>query len=144
MRGRGLTAAAAVLVFAAGALAASGTAPRRFRADLTAASETPAPAHVPHLAGGRFTGRLLGRTLDWTLKFHTLSSKATAADIHLGTTGQTGPVALPLCSPCSSPATGKTKLTGAEIAELAARKLYVDLYTLKNPNGELRGQTYKR
>jgi CHRD domain len=31
-------------------------------------------------------------------------------------------------------------LTAAEIADMKARKLYVNMHTAKNPNGEIRGQ----
>ena len=146
-RGRAFTTAAIVIaaaVLTTAALGATAVAPRRYRADLTAANEVPAPQHVPKNAGGRFTAELKGHTLSWTLKFHALGGKVTAADIHLGAKGQAGPVLVPLCGPCTSPADGTVKLTGAEIAALGAGKAYVDVHTVKNPNGEVRGQAYKR
>jgi hypothetical protein len=136
-----LAAAAAAGMLAAGALALPAKAPRNFRAQLTAANEVPAPAHVPKHAGGRFTGTLRGRTLTWNLRFHTLSGKVTAAHIHLGLAGSTGPVLLPLCAPCDARAQGTVRLTGAEITALVRGKTYVDVHTVRNPGGEIRGQT---
>jgi hypothetical protein len=134
---------AAIVVTAAG-LGSTAKAPPKFRADLSAQNEVPAPKGAPKLAGGRFVGTLKGHTLSWTLKFHTLSSGATAAHIHTGTKGQVGPVIIPLCGPCSSPASGTATVTGAQIAALGAGNVYVNVHTAKNPNGEVRGQTYKR
>ena len=51
---------------------------------------------------------------------------------------------MPLCGPCTSPASGKVQLTGAEITAIARGNAYVNVHTLKNPGGEIRGQTYPR
>jgi hypothetical protein len=137
-------AAAAALLLAAGALSAPAKAPLRFRADLTAAKEVPPPRNASKLAGGRFVGQLRGRSLEWTLRFHVLSSKATAAHLHLGPAGESGPVLVALCTPCKSPSNGTVKLTRAQLSAIAGGKAYVNVETAKNPGGEIRGQVYRR
>lgn len=147
MGGRLMVGPAAVvtaLLVATAALPATAKAPSRFRADLTAANEVPAPSHVPKPAGGRFIGLLTGRTLEWTLRYHSLSTSVTEADLALGVQGQAGPVVLRLCGPCTTPVSGRVKLTSTEVAQLNGKKLYVNVRTSRNANGEVRGQALKR
>jgi len=135
-------AAAAVTMFvvAAVAVAANERTPKRYRANLTARAEVPAPKNAPRLAGGTFTGTLDGTTLKWDLRFHNLSGNATAAHIHMGAKGKPGPVIVPLCGPCKSRMSGTARLTSAQVSALAAGKTYVNVHTVKNAAGEIRGQ----
>ncbi len=94
-------------------------------------------------AAGRFTATLNGTTLKWTLTFKNLSGSAMAAHIHTAPRGVAGPVIVPLCSPCTSPASGTATLTAAEVKDLLARKDYANVHTAKNPAGEIRGQITK-
>lgn len=94
-------------------------------------------------AAGRFTATLNGTTLKWTLTFKNLSGAATAAHIHTAPRGVAGPVTVPLCGPCTSPASGTTVLTAAQVKDLLARKDYANVHTAKNPAGEIRGQITK-
>jgi hypothetical protein len=68
---------------------------------------------------------------------------ATAAHIHMGAMGKAGNVLIPLCGPCRSGAHGKATFTRAMKRALAHHKLYVNVHTAKNPNGEIRGQLAK-
>jgi hypothetical protein len=55
--------------------------------------------------------------------------------------GAIGPVMVPLCGPCKSPASGTaTGLTADQIKTLTSGGAYVNVHTAKNPNGEIRGQ----
>ncbi len=86
---------------------------------------------------------MTGKTLKWKLTFSGLTGPATAAHIHTGAKGKAGPVVVPLCAPCTSPVSGKAKLTAAEMKSFKAHKLYANVHTMKNPNGEIRGQLAK-
>ena len=61
----------------------------------------------------------------------------TAAHVHLGKPGATGPAAVRLCAPCISDAVGTAKLTPAGAAALRQRLAYVDVHTAQ---ASLRGQ----
>jgi hypothetical protein len=112
----------------------------RFSAALNIGQEKPHPKGTKLGASGRFTATLNGTVLTWRLTFKQLSGPASAAHIHTGARGTAGPVLIPLCGPCSSPASGTATLTSAQIADMKAGKLYVNVHTAKNPNGEIRGQ----
>lgn len=130
-----------VAALAVGSLAQS-KAPRpgKFSAALNVGQERPHPKGTKVGASGRFTATLKGTTLTWRLTFAHLSGPATAAHIHMGVRGVSGPVVIPLCGPCISPTAGTATVTASQIADLKARKLYVNVHTGKNPNGEIRGQ----
>jgi hypothetical protein len=109
-------------------------------ATLNAKHEVPAQVVKDTKAKGRFTGKLVGRKLSWKLTFSGLTGPATAAHIHMGAVGKAGNVLIPLCAPCTSGAHGKATLSAAMKKALAHHKLYVNVHTAKNPNGEIRGQ----
>lgn len=84
-------------------------------------------------------------TLDWStltfsLDFETsgLSSPQTAANIHLGAIGKTGPVVIAL--PNGSLAGFSTKIDSVSAAELIAGRAYLSVSSRKHPDGEIRGQ----
>lgn len=122
------------------ALAKQTQPPPHFAATLNAAQEVPKPTGVSAMAAGRFTASPSGTILKWTLTFSHLTGPATAAHIHLGVKGKSGPVLIPLCGPCKSPAHGTARFTHAELTKMLAGKTYVNVHTAKNPNGEIRGQ----
>ena len=92
----------------------------------------------------------LGAGKDATLKVYTagLSGDLTAAHVHQGTAAETGTLVKTLdIAPDKKTASGTWAfgtsggaLTDALITDLKAGKLYVDLHTGQNPNGEVRGQ----
>lgn len=113
----------------------------KWSVSLNTAQEFPKETGAPAKAAGKFTGMVTGgKTLKWTLTFSHLTGPATAAHIHLGAKGKAGPVLIPLCGPCKSPASGSIKVTDAEMTDLINGKTYVNVHTAKNPNGEIRGQ----
>ena len=112
-------------------------------AKLTAKQEVPAPVVKNAKPKGKFTGTLVGRKLTWKLTFSGLTGKATAAHIHKGAVGKAGNVVISLCTPCKSGVHGKAKLSAALKRALTHHKLYVNVHTAKNPNGEIRGQLAK-
>ena len=112
----------------------------RFAANLTVRAEVPQPKGATRSASGKWTASLNGNVLTWRLTLSHLSSAATASFIHIGLAGQVGPQLVHICGPCSSPATGKVTLSSAQRAALIAGLTYINLGTVHNPDGEIRGQ----
>jgi hypothetical protein len=135
-----LLAAAAVCALAVTAVSLGASRSMGWSAKLTAAQEIPKQAVKNTAASGAFHATLSGKKLKWTLTFSKLSGPASAAHIHMGAMGKAGNVVVPLCGPCKSPASGTATLTSAVIAAAGKHQLYVNVHTVKNPNGEIRGQ----
>ncbi len=136
---RSLLAAAILAGFATAASAAS----VEFHANLTAKSEVP-----PNASTG--FGDLLGtldtatKTLTYTLTFHGLSGPATAAHFHgPAAPGANAGVVVAIGKDLVSPTTGSVTLTDAQIKDLQAGMLYVNVHTAANPGGEIRGQVLR-
>jgi len=127
------------------ATASSQSETHKFSAKLTAGAEVPKPTGVPAAATGRFivttvepkTGKV---KLTWKLTFAHLSGKALQAHIHLGKRGKAGNVLVALCAPCKNGQTGKALIARSVENDLEAGKTYVNIHTVKNPAGEIRGQ----
>jgi hypothetical protein len=141
--------AAAGFALAGFALAGSVAAPQKsylLKANLSAGQETP-PVKGAKGATGLFTATLTASgskgALAWRLTFRNLTGRALAAHIHIGAPGKPGPVAIPLCGPCSSGAHGvfRGPLSGnsALVKALLHGGAYTNVHTKKNPNGEIRG-----
>jgi hypothetical protein len=113
-------------------------------AKLNAKQEVPAQVVKNTKAKGLFTGKLVGRKLTWKLTFSGLTGPATQAHIHMGAMGKAGNVVVVLCnSTCKSGVHGKQTISRAVKKALLHHKLYVNVHTAKNPNGEIRGQLAK-
>src|SRR6185503_12399690 len=54
--------------------------------------------------------------------------------------GSPGPVVLALCGPCSSPASGTGTVPQAVVDAIQAGTAYVNVHTVTNKGGEIRGQ----
>jgi hypothetical protein len=132
----------AVLVVAAGALAAS-TDTYSYRATLGPKAEVPAP-NAPAKAAGVFTATVTEKngkaSIRWTLTFRRLSGAAVAAHIHKGAPGVAGPVAVALCGPCKAGQNGRRSIDEDLAEALEGGKYYVNVHTAKNAGGEIRGQ----
>lgn len=141
-----VAALAATLVLAGLGLGAGSAGTTKFTATLNNAQEVPTPSATG--GSGSFTATLKGRSLSWKLTFKKLSgpalTPATAAHIHVGKRGAAGPVAVPLCGPCISPAHGKSNVSASLAKTLKTGGAYVNVHTVKNPNGEIRGQIKRK
>lgn len=148
----GVWGAAAVAVFAAGLWAGIGAASDeegvvegvRLTAGLDARQEVPTPNGARADTRGSFAATLVRKgaagTIAWRLTFRGLSGTATAAHVHLGKRGRSGPVGLALCGPCRSGAHGSTKARTGTVQALLVGGAYVNVHTARNPAGEIRGQ----
>jgi hypothetical protein len=130
-----------VLLLGVGVLATAGIAyaastPVMIGTTLTAAADHATASH----GKGTFTGDITGRKLKLTLKFSGLTGPATAAHIHMGAKGVSGPVVVPLCGPCKSPVSKTVSISASVLAAIKMGKAYVNVHTAKYPAGEIRGQ----
>ncbi len=115
-----------------------------FKATLTRGQEVPRPVGAKATAAGTFsaTTKEQGstRTFRWKLTFRNLTSKAVAAHVHMGRRGVSGPVIIALCGPCRNGQTGTLKITSNAEDAMERGTAYVNVHTVKNKNGEIRGQ----
>ena len=109
-------------------------------ARLSGASEVPP---VMSSASGTVEASLNKQTneLSWTVTYSGLSGPATGAHFHgPAMAGANAGVVVPMTGSLTSPIRGVASLTAAQVADLMAGKWYVNLHTVANPNGEIRGQ----
>lgn len=81
------------------------------------------------------------RKLTWTTKYDGLTGPATAAHFH--GPADPGANAGPVIDISDKIESGTVELTEAQLTDLQAGKLYVNIHTQKYPNGEIRGQVMK-
>ena len=124
----------AVLAFAGIAYGAS--SPVMIGTTLTAGQDHATKSH----GKGTFTGTITRGKLKFTLKFSNLTGAATAAHIHMGAKGVSGPVVVPLCGPCKTTVTGTATVSASMLSAIKKGKAYVNVHTAKYPAGEIRGQ----
>ena len=132
------------LGLAGGASGASQATAIRVATILNAAQEVPTPTGNVTAARGAFTANVnasaTGATLSWELTFTGLTGNANAAHIHTAARGVAGPVSVPLCGPCQSPASGTADISAAVLQALQTGGTYVNVHTSANGPGEIRGQ----
>ena len=92
---------------------------------------------------GTFTYDPATHALTYNVTYEGLTGPAAAAHIHgPAEPGANGPPVVPFANP-ASPITGTATLTDAQAADLAAGRMYFNVHTAANPNGEIRGQMAK-
>jgi Cu/Zn superoxide dismutase len=111
---------------------------------LRASQERPRPKGKVRRAQGTFTATIAksgtSAVISWRLTFRKLTGRATAAHIHSGARGKSGPVIVSLCAPCRSGARGRATVNASVLSALETGRTYVNVHTKKNPAGEIRGQ----
>lgn len=111
---------------------------------LRASQERPKPKGKVAKAKGTFTATVTrsgsSGLIVWKLTFGKLTGKAVAAHIHSGARGKAGAVIVPLCAPCKSGRTGRATVSASVLNALESGRTYVNVHTLRNPAGEIRGQ----
>ncbi|NPU63625.1 CHRD domain-containing protein [Bradyrhizobium sp. 83012] len=84
------------------------------------------------------------KQLTWTIAYSGLTGPATAAHFHgPADAGMNAPPVVPIKSDLASPIEGSTTLTDAQVAELQNGRMYFNIHTAANKDGELRGQLTK-
>ena len=112
-----------------------------YKATLNAAQVVPHPKETTTAETGTFTATLSGTVLKWRLTFSHLTGAAVAAHIHLGARGKNGIALIALCGPCKSSISGTANSVTDDVAALMAKAgAYVNVHTVKNPEGEIRGE----
>lgn len=130
----------AALAFTAPTLAHA--AVMQFKATMNGASEVPAKT-TDGKGDVKATLDTATKKLTYTVTYSGLSGPATAGHIHgPAAAGANAGVLVPFASP-ASPISGSVTLTDAQIADLEAGKMYVNVHTAANPGGEIRGQLTK-
>src|SRR5512140_3441050 len=130
--------------FPAGALRGQlGPAPQPTASFVTALSgEGEAPAAGALDAGGVAQVTISGTTVAYTLIVQGLASTPTAAHIHRGLKGASGPVVVPFPAPfVNGVSSGTTTVTAALAAEILSNPsgFYVNTHTVEFPGGAVRG-----
>ncbi|HKA57152.1 MAG TPA: CHRD domain-containing protein [Gemmatimonadales bacterium] len=117
-----------------------------FTASLTGGNERPSP--VTTSATGSAIVTVLGQTVTWKVDVIDIDS-ANAAHIHIGGPQDAGDVARSL-NPLSTGlnftgmlANGSAPIEDSVVALMRAGRTYVNVHTLGNPGGEIRGQLRK-
>lgn len=130
----------AATLLAAGLFSAAASAETlNFKATLNGASEVPATT-------SKGTGDTLAtldtatKMLSYTVTYQGLTGPAAAGHIHgPAAAGANAGVAIPFAS-AATPIRGTATLTDAQIADLKAGMMYVNIHTADNKGGEIRGQ----
>jgi CHRD domain-containing protein len=113
-------------------------------ASLTGAQEIP-PVATAGTGSAVLSVNFATGALSGTVSFAGLSSAAVAAHIHEGAAGVNGLIIIPLTGGIGLTngiwtVLADTVLTAAQLAELQAGGLYVQIHTVMFPAGEIRGQ----
>ena len=111
-----------------------------FSGKMSAANEVPVNTSA---AGGMAEAKFNKETrvLSYTVSYSGLTGPATAGHIHgPALAGANAGVAVPFSTSLVSPISGQATLTEAQSQDLMAGKYYVNIHTLSNPGGEIRGQ----
>ena len=138
--------AAGALIAVGMSFSAQAQSMMKYATTMTSAEEVP-----PNASTGKgkaeLTLDMASKELSWTITWEGLTGDAVAAHLHgPADKGANAGVAVQLGvqgTPPKSPLTGKATLTDAQIADLNAGKLYVNVHTAMNKGGEIRGQVSK-
>ena len=111
-----------------------------FSAFATGANEVPAIA-TPATAVGSFTLSRYSGKITYNIVANGLTSAINGAHLHFGEPGRLGAVALPLTY-SGNVLSGTAPYTKAVFDSLINNRLYLNIHTVNNSGGEIRGQVY--
>ncbi|MBK8771660.1 MAG: CHRD domain-containing protein [Rhizobiales bacterium] len=112
-----------------------------FKADLTAASEVPPATDSKGSGMATVTVDTDTKKVSWEVTSKDLTGDATAAHIHgPAAAGENAP---PMIDISANIAKGSGDITDAQLADLQAGRTYLNIHTMKYPDGEIRGQLMK-
>lgn len=128
------------------AFAGANAADHKLKATLSTAAEVP-PVTGAGKGMAEFTLNDATKEISWKITFEGLTGDAVAGHIH-GPADATanGGVLVSLGAPgapLKSPLEGKATLTAEQMAAITGGKAYVNLHTMTNKGGEVRGQIGK-
>jgi CHRD domain len=110
-----------------------------FKATLNGGSEVPPTTSAGTGTATATLDTVTGK-LSWNVTYSGLTGPAMAAHIHgPADPGQNAGVVVPL-KVTASPIKGSKTLTAAQMTDLEAGKYYVNIHTVENKGGEIRGQ----
>jgi hypothetical protein len=138
---RNLVAAFGALALVAFASTSSMAQDQRVKLTATLTGADEVPAHkVPGKGKASLVLNQRSKVLHWNILYNGLTGDATGVHFHgPAAPGANAGVALPIMAG-PSPIKGKATLSDAQIADLMAGKWYVNIHTVANPGGEIRGQ----
>ncbi len=111
-----------------------------YKVSLRGASEVPATTTMG-TGTADLTYDTVTRKLTWTVNYSGLTGPATAAHFHSpATIAENGPPTVPLTGPLATPIKGEATLNAAQAADFTSGRMYFNIHTAANPNGEIRGQ----
>ena len=111
-----------------------------FNAFANGAQEVPAVTTPASAVGSFMVSRLTGK-ITYNIVANGLSSAINGAHLHFGEFGRAGAVAITL-SYSGNTLTGTAPVTNAIFDSLSNGRMYLNIHTVNNPNGEIRGQVY--
>lgn len=110
----------------------------KFKAEMSGAEEVP-PVETQATGTADITFDSESKELSWTVEQSGLSGDVTAAHFHgPAEPGENAPPVVPI--DLANLAQGSATLDDTQAAALTDGKLYLNLHTAANPNGEIRGQ----
>lgn len=113
----------------------------KFKADLKGSEEVP-PIQTSATGTADITYDSDSKNLSWTIEHSGLSGDVTAAHFHgPAAVGANAPPVVPI--DVTALAKGSATLDAAQAADLADGRWYLNLHTVANPDGEIRGQVMK-
>jgi hypothetical protein len=116
-----------------------------FRARLSPMPTTPQTVNEI-TGGGEVILTLIGNTLTIEGSFERMSSTAMAAHVHNAPPARLGPVVhtLKFTDATAGEITAQLQLSDDQVAELKANNFYIQVHSMNNPSGELRGWVFLR
>jgi hypothetical protein len=127
----------------AGSITAATAAATKFSVPLTGAQQVP-PVSTTGAGTANMAFDPATRVLTWSVSYSGLSSAATMAHIHgPAAAGKNAKPEVWLSKKGTVPATpfsGTATLTEAEVKQLMAGDMYINVHTKDHPAGEIRGQ----
>lgn len=115
-----------------------------FEATLSGSQEVP-PSGSPGTGQAEVRLDKATNTLSWKVSYSGLTGPAVAAHIHgPAAAGVNANVSVPFSNTGTSPITGQATVNAAQVAQLEAGQMYVNIHTPTHKGGEIRGQLHRR
>lgn len=115
-----------------------------FEATLSGSQEVP-PTGSPGTGEAEVRLDKATNMLSWKVSYSGLTGPAVAGHIHgPGGPGANANVSVPFSNAGTSPIIGQATVNAAQIAQLEAGQMYVNVHTPAHKGGEIRGQLHRR